>query len=161
GVDHRQKGPKGHTQFGATLENLWGYMNQCDHFAVKLKGQLAKERKNALWALGATSVLGLLTAEKFLGLDVVFSLAGGVAAGLGAYYTKQSSSPEREHQWVKARALCEDAKSEAIKVFVRCDPYDKEDAVAKLADRASKMRQEMAELAEFEDLDKNQRLHGL
>lgn len=157
--DARKKGPKGHTQFGATLENLWGYHKQCDRYAVKMKNELQKDRKYAIWALAATSLFGLFAAEHFL--DIIFGLLGGVAAGVGAYYTKRSSSPEKEHQWVKSRAMAEDAKSEAIKFMVRADPYDKEDAVAKLADKAARMRQEMADLAEFDDLDKDQRLHGL
>lgn len=157
--DARKKGPKGHTKFGATLENLWGYHRQCDRYAVKMKSELTKDRKYALLALGATSLFGLLAAEHFL--DVVFGLLGGVAAGVGAYYTKRSSSPEKEHQWVKSRAMAEDAKSEAIKFMVRADPYDKEDAVARLAQKAAQIRQEMADLAEFDDLDKDARLTGL
>ncbi len=159
GADPRHNGPKGHTKFGATLENLWACHRQCDRFAVKMKSELQRERKYALWALGVTSLFGLFCAEHFI--EIVFGLLGGVAAGVGAYYTKRSSSPEREYRWVRSRALAEDAKSEAIKFLVRAEPYDKDDAVAKLAEKANRVRSDMSDIGEFEDLDKSERLKGL
>lgn len=159
GPDARSAGPKGHTKFGATLENLWLCHKQCDRFATKMKAELQKDRQIALWTLGATSLSGLFCAEHFY--EILFGMVGGLAAGIGAYYTKRSSSPDREHKWVVSRALAEDAKSESIKFLVRAEPYDKDDAVAKLAEKAAKVRQDMDDLGEFEDLEKAQRLQGL
>ncbi|MBI4348365.1 MAG: DUF4231 domain-containing protein [Elusimicrobia bacterium] len=157
--DARQKGPKGHTRFGATLENLWYCFRQLDRLAVKVKAEVGRDRKRALWALALTSVIGLLCSEKVGGR--AFGLLALPAAAASAFFTRRSATPEKEFQWVRARALAEDAKSEAIKFMVRCDPYDKEDAVARLAEKAAHVRQCMAEIGEFEDMDKAQRLVGL
>lgn len=157
--DARQKGPKGHTRFGATLESLWYCFRQLDRFAGRVKGEVTRDRKWTLWALGLTAVIGLLCSERFGGR--VVGLLALPAAAVSAYFTKRSSSPEKEYQWVRSRALAEDAKSEATKFMVRCDPYDKEDAVARLAERAAQVRQAMADIGEFEDMDKAQRLVGL
>lgn len=156
GLDPKHLGPKGHTKFGATFEDLWALHRQLDKFAVKMKAELQKERKWALWALAATSLFGLLCAEHMW--EIVFGLLGGVAAGAGAYYTKRSASPQREHQWVRSRALAEDCKSECIKFLVRAEPYDKDDAVARLAEKTNRVRAEMADIGEFDDLDKHERL---
>lgn len=157
--DPRLKGPKGHTKFGATLESLWACHRQLDRFSVRVKSGLQRERTRALWALAATSLFGLFAAEHFA--DLLFGVLSGLTAGLGAYFTKRASSPEREHQWFRSRALAEQTKSEGVKFLVRVEPYDQEDAVAKLAELTQKVRKDMAEIGEFDDLDKADRLRGL
>ena len=156
--DARQKGPKGHTRFGATLENLWTCYRQCDRYAGSTKSALSFDRKLSLWALGLSAVFGLLCSEH---LGEVFGALSAVAAGVGTWLGKRAASPEREQQWARSRALAENAQSEALKFLVHAYPYDGEDAVARLGEKAARVRQEMAELNDIEDLDQEARLAEL
>jgi hypothetical protein len=100
----------------------------------------------------AGALLGVLAAQ--LGsvggmlpwLPKALGLAAAAAVGLAGYFGKEILSPDRERQWVRARAIAEACKSQAFRFATATEPYVDAEADQHLLDKVGELEHSVAEV---------------
>ena len=112
------------------LEYLWGQYKVWDETSETRRKALARWRPLVLLLGIAGGVLGALSTPNAVPwLDWskppgALGVVGGILLGLAAFFTSEMLSPERESQWVRARAAAEAFKRESFLLTAMAPPYD-------------------------------------
>lgn len=124
------------------LRHAWGAYRRWAATARDQKREITAWRRRVLGLTiagavfgAAASLAGHVGLDGGVGIPRILAGIGGVLVALAGYFTKEVLSPQREHRWVRARAVAERIKSDTFLFRTGVAPFDTAEAPAVLMDR--------------------------